>query len=109
MLTGTKPTPHLVSFPEFGDPVGIMALPKMEHTKDGFEKQFGVNHLSHFLLFQLLKPALLASASPDFSSRVVSLSSSAHHVASINASDNYNFEKTDYNEWVACMYNGNPF
>ncbi|KAH8589533.1 hypothetical protein B0O99DRAFT_599820 [Bisporella sp. PMI_857] len=80
---------------------GIMALPKLEYTADGFEKQFGVNHLAHFLLFELLKPALLASASPEFSSRVVNLSSSAHHVASINESGNYNFEKTNYNDWVS--------
>ncbi|GCB25846.1 WW domain-containing oxidoreductase [Aspergillus awamori] len=80
---------------------GIMALPKLEYTKDGFEMQFGVNHLSHFLLFELLKPALLASASPAFSSRVVNVSSSAHHVASINESGNYNFEKGGYNEWVS--------
>ncbi|PVH69091.1 short-chain dehydrogenase/reductase-like protein [Cadophora sp. DSE1049] len=80
---------------------GIMAIPKLEHTKDGFEKQFGVNHLAHFLLFELLKPALLASASPEFSSRVVNLSSSAHHVAGINESGNYNFEKTEYNDWVS--------
>ncbi|KAH7009151.1 short-chain dehydrogenase/reductase-like protein [Macrophomina phaseolina] len=80
---------------------GIMALPKLEKTKDGFEMQFGVNHLAHFLLFQLLKPALLASATPEFSSRVVNLSSSAHHVASINESGNYSFEKTEYNDWVA--------
>ena len=80
---------------------GIMALPKLELTKDGFEMQFGVNHLAHFLLFELLKPALLASASASFSSRVVNLSSSAHHVASINESGNYNFEKTEYNDWVS--------
>ncbi|KAJ4357425.1 uncharacterized protein N0V89_002000 [Didymosphaeria variabile] len=80
---------------------GIMALQKLEKTKDGFEMQFGVNHLAHFLLFQLLKPALLASATPEFSSRVVNLSSSAHHVAGINESGNYNFEKTDYNDFVA--------
>ncbi|PQE04600.1 WW domain-containing oxidoreductase protein [Rutstroemia sp. NJR-2017a BBW] len=69
---------------------GIMAMPKLEYTKDGFEMQFG-----------LLKPALLASASAEFSSRVVNLSSSAHHVASINESGNYNFEMTEYNEWVS--------
>jgi NAD(P)-dependent dehydrogenase (short-subunit alcohol dehydrogenase family) len=63
---------------------GMMALPKLEYTKDGFEMQFGVNHLPHFLLFELLKPALLASATPEFSSRVVNVSSSAHHVASMN-------------------------
>ncbi|SPJ82308.1 related to reductases [Fusarium torulosum] len=80
---------------------GIMALPKLEYTKDGFEMQFGVNHLAHFLLFQLLKPALLSSANPTFSSRLVNVSSSAHHVASINESGDYNFEKTKYNEWVS--------
>ncbi|KNG50038.1 ww domain-containing oxidoreductase [Stemphylium lycopersici] len=80
---------------------GIMAIPKLEHTKDGFEMQFGVNHLAHFLLFCLLKPALLASASPAFSSRVVNLSSSAHHVAGINESGDYNFEKSEYNDWVS--------
>lgn len=80
---------------------GIMALPKLEYTKDGFEMQFGVNHLAHFLLFELLKQALLSSASPQFSSRVVNVSSSAHHVASINDSGNYNFEKTEYNDWVS--------
>lgn len=80
---------------------GIMALPKLEYTKDGFEMQFGVNHLAHFLLFELLKPALLASTSAEFSSRVVNLSSSAHHVASINESSNYNFEEVEYNDWVS--------
>lgn len=80
---------------------GIMALPKLEHTTDGFEMQFGVNHVAHFLFFELLKPALLASASPEFSSRVVNVSSSAHHVTSINGPGNYNFENTEYNDWVA--------
>ncbi|KAI5213477.1 NAD(P)-binding protein [Aureobasidium subglaciale] len=80
---------------------GIMALPELEHTKDGFEMQFGVNHLAHFLFFELLKPALLASATPDCSSRVVNLSSSAHRICSINESGNYSFEKGGYNGWVA--------
>jgi NAD(P)-dependent dehydrogenase (short-subunit alcohol dehydrogenase family) len=80
---------------------GIMALPNLQLTKDGFEMQFGVDHLAHFLLFELLKPALLGSASPELSSRVVILASSAHHVAGINDSGDYNFEKTPYNDWVA--------
>ncbi|KAG6357515.1 hypothetical protein INS49_013392 [Diaporthe citri] len=80
---------------------GVMAIPKLEYTKDGVEMQFGTNHLSHFLFFQLLKPALLASASPELSSRVVNLSSSAHHIAPINESGNYNFEKGGYDGWVS--------
>lgn len=80
---------------------GIMAIPKLEYTKHGFEMQFGVNHLSHFLLFELLKPALLASASPELRSRVVKTSSSAHNVAPINESGNYNFEKGAYDAWVS--------
>ncbi|POS76507.1 alcohol dehydrogenase [Diaporthe helianthi] len=80
---------------------GIMAVPTLQHTKDGFEMQFGVNHLSHFLFFNLLKDALLASASPELSSRVVCLTSSAHNIATIQVG-NYNFEKEgSYYDWVA--------
>jgi NAD(P)-dependent dehydrogenase (short-subunit alcohol dehydrogenase family) len=46
---------------------GVMATPEGK-TKDGFETQFGVNHLAHFLLFQILKPALLNSSTPEFNS-----------------------------------------
>lgn len=52
---------------------GIMALPQKELTVDGFEKQFGTNHLGHFALTGLLLPALQLSKAP----RVVSVSSSA--------------------------------
>ncbi|KAG4440171.1 hypothetical protein IFR05_004316 [Cadophora sp. M221] len=75
---------------------GIMAIPQLEFTKDGSELQFGVNHLAHFLLFELLKPALLASSTPELKSRVVTLASSAHHIQGIEDSDNYNFQKGDY-------------
>jgi NAD(P)-dependent dehydrogenase (short-subunit alcohol dehydrogenase family) len=80
---------------------GIMAVPELQYTKDGFELQFGTNYLSHFLFFQLLKPALLAASTPDFQSRVVVVSSTAHRVHGINDSDNYNFEKGGYSPWVA--------
>ncbi|KAI9147110.1 Oxidoreductase calI [Paramyrothecium foliicola] len=73
---------------------GIMACPKDE-TKDGFERQFGTNHLGHFLLFQLVKDALLASATPSFNSRVISVASAAHRRGKINF-DDLNFEKTEY-------------
>jgi NAD(P)-dependent dehydrogenase (short-subunit alcohol dehydrogenase family) len=72
---------------------GIMAVPGLEFTKNGHELQFGTNHLSHFLFFQLLKPALLAATTPNSHSRVVNVSSAAHRLNGINATDNYNFEK----------------
>ncbi|KAH7166459.1 hypothetical protein EDB81DRAFT_866228 [Dactylonectria macrodidyma] len=80
---------------------GIMAVQTLEFTKDGHELQFGTNHLSHFLFFELLKPALLAAVTPEFHSRVVVLSSTAHSMGGINASDNYNFQNGGYHPWVA--------
>ncbi|KAJ6086662.1 hypothetical protein N7467_005576 [Penicillium canescens] len=80
---------------------GIMAVPGLEFTKNGHELQFCTNHLSHFLLFQLLKPALLAATTPHSHSRVVNVSSAAHRLNGINATDNYNFEKGGYNPWVS--------
>ncbi len=50
---------------------GIMALPQRELTSDGFEAQFGTNHLGHFALTGLLLPALKRSDSP----RVITVSS----------------------------------
>ena len=61
-------------------------------TEDGLEQQFQTNHLSHFYLFQLLKPLLLKSATPDFNSRVTSVSSSAHTLQPPQVGD-YNFDK----------------
>lgn len=76
---------------------GIMGVQEHQLTEDGLEIHFAVNYLSHFLLFQLLRPALLASATPDFHSRVVNVSSSGHRAAqSLNESNNYNFEKGGY-------------
>lgn len=72
-----------------------MAVPDIQLTNDGHKLQFGTNHLSHFL-FQLLKPGLLAAATPELASRVVNLASSGHRVIGINDSDNYNFQNGDY-------------
>ena len=59
---------------------GIMALPKRETTLDGFEKQFGTNHLGHFALTGLVLPLLQASAAP----RVVTVSSSISNFARVD-------------------------
>ena len=77
---------------------GVMAAPE-GRTKDGFETQMGTNHLAHFLLFNLLKQTLLASATPKFNSRAIILSSVAHRYAEPNF-ENLNL-KGAYNEWVA--------
>ncbi len=77
----------------------VMATPEGK-TKDGFETQFGTNHVAHFYLFQLLKSTLLASSTPSFPSRVVSVSSFAHRNSRIRF-DDYNFQKEPYNEWLS--------
>ena len=62
---------------------GIMA-PPYETTKQGFEMQFGVNHLAHFLLIQLLIDDLV-KAGPG--SRVVCVSSKGHRFSGIRWDD----------------------
>jgi len=78
---------------------GVMACPEGT-TKDGFETQLGTNHLGHFLLFQLLKPTLLASSTPAFKSRVVSLTSAGHQFSPVHF-DDLNLKKMGYQQWVA--------
>ncbi|KAI0192890.1 hypothetical protein EV127DRAFT_335994 [Xylaria flabelliformis] len=73
---------------------GVRLVPE-GRTADGFEVHLGTNHLSHFLLFQLLKPTLLRSSTPEFQSRVVAVSSTAHRTAPLNF-DDLNFEKRKY-------------
>ena len=74
---------------------GVMACP-FGHTVDGFETQFGTNHLGHFLLTARLMPALLSGESP----RVVTLSSAGHSRADVDLADP-NFVTTPYNAWIA--------
>jgi NAD(P)-dependent dehydrogenase (short-subunit alcohol dehydrogenase family) len=61
---------------------GVMAPPR-RLTKDGFESQFGTNHLGHFALTGLLLGRLLAAPAP----RVVTVSSPAHRIGRISFSD----------------------
>lgn len=53
---------------------GVMAPPRPARTEDGFELQFGTNHLGHFVLTGLLLPSLLAART----GRIVTVSSIAH-------------------------------
>ncbi|MCT7356903.1 oxidoreductase [Streptomyces sp. 15-116A] len=73
---------------------GVMALPRGT-TADGFETQFGVNHLGHFALTGLLLPALLTAPQ----ARVVTVSSMMHALANIDPRD-LNSERA-YNRWLA--------
>jgi NAD(P)-dependent dehydrogenase (short-subunit alcohol dehydrogenase family) len=70
---------------------GVMALP-LGRTKDGFETQFGTNHLGHFALTGLLLPKIR--------DRVVTLSSEAHRIGRINLADP-NWEHRRYSRWRA--------
>ena len=56
---------------------GLMRPPRYEQTQDGFELQFGTNHLGHYALTGRLLPALLAAPGP--AARVVTVSSIRHH------------------------------
>ncbi|MFI1965170.1 oxidoreductase [Streptomyces pathocidini] len=73
---------------------GVMALPE-RRTADGFEMQFGINHLGHFALTGLLLPRLLATPR----ARVVSVSSVMHAVSNIDLRD-LNSERR-YRRWIA--------
>ena len=56
-------------FPNDFHLAGIMKTPKNVKTEDGFDMQFGVNHLGHFLLTELLTPLLKAASSANNISR----------------------------------------
>ena len=68
-----------------------MAVP-LSRTAEGFELQFGTNHLGHFALTNLLLPHL--------TDRVVSVSSSAHRMGHIDLTD-LNWERRPYKQWPA--------
>ena len=77
---------------------GVMASP-LTRTVDGFELQFGTNHLGHFLFTNLLAPAILqAGAHPG--TRVINLSSAGHSMGGVDF-DDPNFEHREYNPWAS--------
>lgn len=74
---------------------GLMALPERQ-TADGFEMQFGVNHLGHWALTALLMEPLLAAGA----ARVVTVSSIAHHQGrQVDPSDPH--LRNSYSPWKA--------
>jgi NAD(P)-dependent dehydrogenase (short-subunit alcohol dehydrogenase family) len=74
---------------------GVMQLPTQRLTEDGFEMQFGTNHLGHFALTGLLLPLLREAEAP----RVVNVSSLAHRGGRIDF-DNLQAERK-YRPWAA--------
>jgi NAD(P)-dependent dehydrogenase (short-subunit alcohol dehydrogenase family) len=74
---------------------GIMASP-LSYTADGFESQFGTNHIGHFSLAIGLLPALKAAGR----ARVVSLSSLGHRRSEVHFED-LNFRNRPYDPWMA--------
>jgi NAD(P)-dependent dehydrogenase (short-subunit alcohol dehydrogenase family) len=72
---------------------GVMATP-FGHTADGFETQFGTNHLGHFVFVNRIAPLMKTG------SRFVALASSGHRFSNVDL-DDPNFTKTPYDPFVA--------
>lgn len=72
---------------------GVMATPQ-RRTADGFETQFGTNHLGHFAFVNRIAPLIREGG------RVISLSSAGHRFSDIDL-DDPGFEHTSYDPWIA--------
>jgi len=72
---------------------GVMATP-FGYTLDGFETQFGTNHLGHFLFVNRIAPLIRAGG------RLINLSSAGHRISNVDLQDP-NFERTPYDPLVA--------
>jgi len=72
---------------------GVMATP-FEHTADGFERQFGTNHIGHFALTAELLPLIERGTAK----RIVNLSSRGHHMGPVHF-DDPNFQHRPYDPW----------
>lgn len=72
---------------------GVMATP-FEKTVDGFERQFGTNHLGHFVLINRIAPLIREGG------RLVNLASSGHRFSDVNLEDP-NFDRTTYEPFIA--------
>ena len=72
---------------------GVMATP-FGHTADGFETQFGTNHLGHFVLVNRIASLIRAGG------RLINLSSAGHRYSNVDLEDPH-FERTPYDPFVA--------
>lgn len=72
---------------------GVMA-PPFGRTAEGFETQFGTNHLGHFVLMNQIAPLLRPGG------RLVMLSSTGHRLSDVDL-DDPGFERTAYDRWIA--------
>jgi NAD(P)-dependent dehydrogenase (short-subunit alcohol dehydrogenase family) len=72
---------------------GVMATP-FGHTVDGFETQFGTNHLGHFVLVNRIAPLIRTGG------RLINLASSGHRFSNVDLNDP-NFQRTAYDPFVA--------
>ncbi|WP_166904418.1 SDR family NAD(P)-dependent oxidoreductase [Mycobacterium sp. DL440] len=72
---------------------GVMFTP-FGRTQDGFETQFGTNHLGHFALTNLLRPQFVEGT------RIVNLSSEGHRLDDVDL-DDPNWERRDYDKFAA--------
>src|ERR1700721_1692926 len=72
---------------------GVMATP-FGHTLDGFETQFGTNHLGHFVFVNRIAPLIRAGG------RLINLSAAGHRISNVDLEDP-NFERTPYDPFLA--------
>jgi NAD(P)-dependent dehydrogenase (short-subunit alcohol dehydrogenase family) len=72
---------------------GVMATP-FGHTVDGFETQFGTNHLGHFVLINRIEPLIRAGG------RLINVSSAGHRLSNVDL-DDPSFERTSYEPFLA--------
>ena len=87
LLTAGKPFDLIIAN------AGVMATP-FGHTADGFETQFGTNHLGHFVFVNRVAPLLGAGG------RLINLASSGHRFSNVDLEDP-NFERTPYDPFVS--------
>lgn len=87
LLANGRPFTHIIAN------AGVMATP-FGRTADGFETQFGINHLGHFVLVNRLAPLLADNG------RLVVVASNGHRFANVDLADP-SFAHTAYDPWVA--------